>query len=185
MVRQHSNPRACRRGISSRHRGHTLLELLITAILAAILVGLGIPALSEWRRETQVESTAQLLMTHLQAARTHAVTASREVMICPDSGACGSDDWSRGWTVFEDLDENRRLDRGEPVLLEHRLPQAVTLSWRRRPSWLFYRHSGIGWPNGTFRVCTRSDGRAGAAVVVSGSGRPRLALPSELRPCSL
>ncbi len=166
-------------------RGHTLLELLITVIVAATLAAVGIPALGEWRRGSRLDATAQLLMTHLQAARIHAVTSSVDVMICPGTGGCVDGDWSTGWTVFEDVDGDRRRDPGELPLLEHRLSESLTLAWRRRPSWLFYRHTGIGWPNGTFRICTRHDGRPGAAVVVSGSGRPRFARETELRPCFL
>lgn len=60
-------------------RGMTLIELLITLTLAAILMALGAPAFTTWLDNTRIRTTAQAIMAGLQLAKSEATTRNRLV----------------------------------------------------------------------------------------------------------
>ncbi len=58
----------------SRPRGFTLVEMLVTVAIAAVLVALAANALTESRRVARVSGQARLLVQRLQTVRTNAVS---------------------------------------------------------------------------------------------------------------
>ena len=93
---------------SSKCRGFTILEVLITISVAAILLGSGVPALQSFIANNQVTATNNSIVEGLNLARFTAVTSGDEVVICPsaDESACTGDKWSEGWIVFGNADGN-------------------------------------------------------------------------------
>lgn len=88
-----------------RQRGFTLVELVVTIALVAILTTLAIPGFSEVLRQWRRDSATRELSTSLQLARSEAIKSSRQTVICPSSNgtACvASTQWSSGWIVFVD-----------------------------------------------------------------------------------
>jgi len=59
--------------LSSLQRGITMMELMVSVAIIAILMAVGIPNLSNWVQNTQVKSTAESVLTGLQLARAEAV----------------------------------------------------------------------------------------------------------------
>lgn len=90
---------------NSRQRGFTLVELVVTIALVAILTTLAIPSFSEVLRQWRRDSATRELSTSLQLARSEAIKTSRQMVVCPssDGTACeASNEWSAGWMVFVD-----------------------------------------------------------------------------------
>jgi type IV fimbrial biogenesis protein FimT len=86
-------------------RGFTLVELVVTIALVAILTTLAIPSFSELLRQWRRDSATRELSTSLQLARSEAIKSSRQTVICPSSNgtACAaSNEWNTGWMVFVD-----------------------------------------------------------------------------------
>ncbi len=52
--------------------GLSLIELMVTLSLFAILLGLGVPSFSTWLQNTRIRGTAEALMTGLQYAKSEA-----------------------------------------------------------------------------------------------------------------
>ena len=64
-----------------RHqRAFTLVELMIVVAILGILLALGVPAFSEWNRNTRIRNQAESLMSGLQIARAEAVKRNRHVI---------------------------------------------------------------------------------------------------------
>ncbi len=92
--------------------GFTLLELMIVLGLAAVILAIGAPSFTEFRRNGRLTADANDFLTALQVARTEAVKQQRTVSLCATNDplaaapACsGADDFS-GWVVFADPDSN-------------------------------------------------------------------------------
>lgn len=63
-----------------RSRGFSLVELMVTVGLLALLTVLAVPSLSAWLRDDQVRAVAGSLENGLRAARAEAMRRSRVVM---------------------------------------------------------------------------------------------------------
>jgi len=63
----------------SQSRGFSLVELMITISLAAILMVVAIPSFSSWIQNTKIRSTAEALQNGIRLAKTEAVRRSRLV----------------------------------------------------------------------------------------------------------
>jgi type IV fimbrial biogenesis protein FimT len=83
--------------------GLTLIELLITVAVLAILIAAGVPSFRELLKNTEITAQANELLTAIHFARSEALKRARPVSICrsSDGTTCGSD-WQDGWLVFVD-----------------------------------------------------------------------------------
>ena len=100
------------------------------------------------------------------------------VSICPtlDGNACSPGrDWSHGFLVFEngDRDDPPQIDAGEILLHRHRTNGSVKIAANRRGFTL--RATFLRATNGTLVVCDRAGRVMPRALVISYTGRPRVA----------
>lgn len=84
--------------------GFTLIELMVTITLLAILMALGFPAMSEWVRDSRVRTVTDSLQNGLRLAQTEALRRSRQTVFSltadtsPENGLVAADD-SPNWSV--------------------------------------------------------------------------------------
>jgi type IV fimbrial biogenesis protein FimT len=90
--------------------GFTLFEVVITLSIAAILVGLAMPAMRNFVQEQQDSSAASALISNLNYARSEAIKEDlptgpgNGVTLCASTGAgavptCDTANWANGWIV--------------------------------------------------------------------------------------
>lgn len=77
-------------------KGFTLIELMITLAVAAVLLSLAAPSFRQFLINTQLEGGVSKLVGSINLARTAAVTRNQTVSMVR-SGA----DWAEGWCVAE------------------------------------------------------------------------------------
>ncbi len=161
-----------------RRRGFTLYELLVTLLIAALALAFGVPSFMAMmaRQQQRVEIDALFHAIHL--ARKESLMRRKVVSLCPshDGRTCRPGmDWSRGWIMFENTDRDSppRVDDGEILLRNHVVADNVTIRANRRSFTL--RSVYLRATNGTLVFCDRHDRVAPRALVVSYSGRPRVA----------
>lgn len=63
----------------SRARGFSLIELLITVTVLALVLMLGLPNISAWLQNTQIRNSAEAMIAGLQFARAEALRRNRPV----------------------------------------------------------------------------------------------------------
>lgn len=83
--------------------GFTLLELMVTLAVAAILVTIAIPSYRGLVQRNTVTAAVNDLVGDLNYARSEAVTRGQRIYLCKsnDQSTCTSnDDWNKGWIVF-------------------------------------------------------------------------------------
>ena len=171
-------------------QGFTLYELLITAFLVSILAGLAIPSFADLLARQRQRTEIDALFHAVHLARKESIMRRKVVSLCPsiDGRQCNpSRDWSSGWLMFEnrDRDSPPRVDADEPVLLTHTTPRQVRIVANRQG--FTFRATFLRATNGTIVVCEPKTRIIPKALVISYTGRPRVARHSpdgELYSCA-
>lgn len=77
--------------------GFTLIELMITLALLGIILGLAMPAVTDFAIKQRVSSQANEMMLSLAFARSEALKLNQDVRVIPRTGTATG--WSDGWCV--------------------------------------------------------------------------------------
>lgn len=163
---------------ASRAAGFTLPELLTALAIAAILLALAVPSLSQQRASSAVQAAAGQTLSVLHLARRMALAQGQSVTACPsaDGAACGFG--GREWLLFANAasGSEARREPGEQVLRRWVLPPQVVVGGSRGYA-AFQPRPGAA-ATVTFEFCHRAWPRFQRTVVVSQTGRPRLERPA-------
>ena len=158
--------------------GFTLYELLFTLTLVALIVGLGLPAFGSMLARAKMHVEVNALFHAIHLARKESIMRKRVVSLCPsvDGLQCSPGlDWSAGWLMFENSDKDSppRRDPAEALLQVHKVVENIQIRANRRGFTL--RGTFKRATNGTFVVCDRTGRADPVALVISYTGRPRVA----------
>jgi type IV fimbrial biogenesis protein FimT len=88
-----------------RQTGFTTVELLVTMVVIAILLAIGVPSYKYMTNSSRMSSEINGLLGDLQYARSEAIREGQTVSLCvsSDGVTCsGSTSWQKGWIVFPD-----------------------------------------------------------------------------------
>lgn len=92
--------------------GFTLVELLITIVIAAILLAVAVPSFRAYQAGQQVRSAAADLVSALNFARSEAVKRMANVSVAPAGGG-----WVSGWSVKFGATEIRNYSAAQGVTI--------------------------------------------------------------------
>jgi type IV fimbrial biogenesis protein FimT len=85
------------------NRGFTLVELMVTVAVAAIVIGIAIPSFNSMITNNRSVTIANEFADVLSFARTQAVSRSARISICAsNTGTSCVGDWEDGYIVFID-----------------------------------------------------------------------------------
>lgn len=87
------------------NQGFSLIELLVTISIVAILLAAVVPSFSRSIANTHIATVRDNLISSLQFARAEAISRNVAVALCPstDGATCtAGSDWSDGWIVYLD-----------------------------------------------------------------------------------
>lgn len=85
--------------------GFTLIELMLTLVVVAIVLGFGVPSMTQLIRSNQVVNQTNSVLGGIQLARAEAVKRGLGMAVCGSSDQASCDgQWGQGWLVYEDAD---------------------------------------------------------------------------------
>lgn len=163
-----------------KDQGFTLVELLMTLTVLAVVLAIAIPsftsAIESVRQRTQINQ----LVADLNFARSRAITSRRPVSICAGQENCnGTRSWSGQILTFEDLNGNGKLDIEDAPLRISMIDASLDWTWRnsRQQRHMTFKPDGTTHSlNGTFILCRQRV--ALKTVVINVTGRARLGTPT-------
>lgn len=169
-------------------KGFTLLELMVTLAIVAILATMAIPSFTESIIRNRLTTYNNELVAALNLARSEAVKRNQQVIV-RKTGA----NWEEGWRVFVDIDRsspasdaNNFNDDGDATLCESSedcvlriysaLPTGYTLRTNIFTNFIRYKPTGrISLSTGgTFAICENNDASRSKEIIVITTGRTRL-----------
>lgn len=146
-----SSARRSGRGGAARLAGVTLIELMLTLAVAAIVVALGAPGFVHMLARHAMASQAEQLQDALRLGRNEAMKRGGPVVLCrTDALATSRCAGTRGswqtWLLFADVDRNGAFDPGD-ALLRQRLEVSPRTSVGSRAASLRFESTGIARSN--------------------------------------
>ncbi len=108
-------------------RGFTLIELMVTIAIAAVLMMIAVPSMVSFKRNSELTSVTNTLFSAINAARGEAMKRGMRAMVVPNNN--GSD-WSTGWIVFIDNDRSQTFNAStdQVVLTQSAMPSYITVT---------------------------------------------------------
>jgi type IV fimbrial biogenesis protein FimT len=158
--------------------GFTLYELMMTLSLVAVIVTLGLPSFGSIVASSRIRAETSALFDAVHLARKDSIVRRRAVTICPSLDGLSCDphnEWSTGWIRFvnTDRDDPPFRDPMEPVLHYHVVEPGTLIVANQRGFTL--RSTELRATNGTLIICDARERAEAKAIVVSYTGRPRVA----------
>jgi type IV fimbrial biogenesis protein FimT len=160
-------------------RGYSLLETLIVLVLVTALLTAGIPSISWLLHDSRRTADINGLVTAVHLARSEAAKLGRPVVVCKTSDfvTCGNSNvhFEDGWMVFANLDSESppAIDDDETLLFSYQPVSEGTI--RSNRARFIFRPRFRRSTNGTVTFCDHRGVDAARAVLISYTGRPRVA----------
>lgn len=146
-----------------RQSGFTLVELMITIAVLAIVMAFAVPSFNDMTLGSKLRSQANDLVAGAALARSEAIKRNQPVSLCASSnGTSCTGSWSQGWIVIT----------GATVIMNHGAAANGFLVLSDQTSFTF-QPTGVGATADTLTVCraTPSVGGQERVVSVSATGR--------------
>lgn len=155
--------------------GFTLIELMVTVGIIAVLAMIAAPSFNEAILSNKLAAFSNTFVASAQLARSEAIKRNSTVRVCrsTDGASCATTGtWQQGWVVFHDADNDGTVDSGETVI---QVQAAISSDYHFTGSEysLVFQPSGAGATSTTLGLCraTPSPGKQERAISVSATGR--------------
>ena len=159
----------------TNNAGFTLLELLITLVIAAILASFAVPSFTGIIKNNLMAIQYNELLTNINLTRSEAIKRGTDVKILSNNNA----NWEGGWIVYDDTDNDNIPDDTEIIRITSPVSSSITIKFNNGRK-ITYHSTGLAGTAGTFTFCDdRTDPEYHAkALIINSVGRARAAIDS-------
>ncbi len=148
-----------------KYHGFTLVELMVTLAIAAILLTSGVPSFANLIKDNRLSTKTNELVTSLSLARSEAIKQGRTVNIKRNAS------WAQGWKIWVDTDGDNNLDPGEEIRVNDGFNNTGVTLTSSGGSQLSYDPQGAAGVTGTFDICDNRTGETGRRLTIFATGQ--------------
>lgn len=160
---------------NNKQAGVTLLELMISLAILAIMVGLVAPNVQDILIKNRITSEINTLSALVQFTRNNAIDTQADTLLCPSANfsQCESN-WALGKIVFADLNGDGQRNSDEPLLVANQAISTVhRLSGPNTP--LRFQGNGTVSSPATLLLCHKNNkDNYARALIISLQGRVKM-----------
>jgi type IV fimbrial biogenesis protein FimT len=165
--------------------GFTLVELLITSCIVAILLSIAGPSFAQMLSGLRLKNQVDAFFASVLLARSEAVKSNSRTVMCKtkEGRSCvTAGGWEQGWIVFHDLNNNAELDEGESVVWHQQALESDIKITGNTPVASYISYTPAGTTNlvsgafqaGTLKFCQNAQKTSETwQIVVNKTGRPK------------
>lgn len=128
----------------SKYHGFTLVELMISMGLIAIVLSTAVPSVSNMVKDNRLATQLNAIVGDFHLARGEATKRDIRIIMCrsanpndasPNCGGGNARNWSNGYLVFTGEDGNNNYNAGTDTLLRRGQPAQSGVTLRTTASW--------------------------------------------------
>lgn len=156
--------------------GFTLVELMITLAVAAIVVTAGVPSFMSMIASNRVTAASNEMVTALNLAKSEAIRSGQNTVLCKSADGSSCDDkkaWGDGWLLFNDANGDQKKQDTEQVVRVHAAADPSLDFVFRSGNFIEFRPNGRTNESGRFCFRNSYQDDNSRAVVLTPAGRIR------------
>lgn len=190
----------CKPDITLRPRqaGLTMIELLITLAVLAVVLAIGIPSFEGLLASTRVTNATNELLSAFAQTRSEAIRRGQRVTMCISANGIqctNAGNWEQGWIIFSDATRAgnvANVDAGEVIIQNNRVSLAgITIQGAAAlPRYISFSSDGQSRTlagaiqAGNIEVCSTStalsDNNRARRLLINGSGQVIMTQPANI-----
>ena len=99
--------------MKNRSAGFTLIELVVTIAIAAVLAALAVPSFIQYQRNSELTSLTNSLLAAVNAAKGEAMKTGKNAFVIPKGSG-----WNSGWIVYVDMNRDNSFTEGTDIAVQ-------------------------------------------------------------------
>lgn len=162
-------------------RGFTLIELIVTFAVLAIIATLAVPTYQDLKARQELKTVTSVIKQFVSSAKSNAVIYHSIIVVCSSSNLtqCTNDQWNTGVIMFSDHNNNEQVDSNERIHSTVAMQLNYgSLKWvggfSSRKILTFQGDTGAPrGASGSFHYCSRHDSQLNKRIVIAPMGHIR------------
>ena len=146
-----------------RSHGFTLIELMVTLAVAAIMMTMAVPSFTSMTKNNRLTTQTNQLVTALNLARSEAINRRATIDVIALDASNSSNEWGKGWKVV--------INGGATLKIFQSLEGNSTLDSTNNISTIQYLASGRTSVTDTFTMCDDRVAETGRQISILATGR--------------
>ena len=171
------------------NHGFTLMELLVTMAIAAILVSMAVPSFQAFFSRNRIATVTNDFMSSINFARSEAVKGGAITTMCMMStslvNTCSTTNtgWSNGWIIWVDRNGDSTMQASELLRSHGPINAGNVAIGGTQIAFSFAGQGALTTTTDTFNICTPTDLKLSNSITIAPSGQLRRVAKPSLATC--